>query len=94
MDDFDFKKKGKYYLLLSVMFSIVWTATYYISWKLSQDGFMALCIAFIISGLSLIIEHYISWEMLEFEIFGHETYGAIISMGGLTGLIYKLFKKK
>jgi hypothetical protein len=41
-----------------------------------------LAFAFIGGGAFLIVEHYLTWGYLEFELLGHETYGLAMIVGG------------
>ena len=49
---------------------------------------------FLIPGsLVLIIEHWLTWGILEFELDGHETYGLILAIVGVI-LALPYLKKK
>jgi hypothetical protein len=64
--------------------------------KEKQTYYLFLIGVFLIPGsLALIIEHWLSWGMLEFELDGHETYGLILAViGALFTLPYLRKRKK
>ena len=48
-------------------------------------------------GIFLLVEHLVSWERLEFEILGHETYGLVCVLAGVVLMVkhvYYLFFEK
>jgi hypothetical protein len=52
----------------------------------------ALAIGLVGGGLFLIIEHWVTWGYLEFELLGHETYGLVMVLAGM--LIFVLDWRK
>lgn len=42
----------------------------------------ALAFGLVGSGIFLIVEHWLTWGYLEFELLGHETYGLIMILAG------------
>ena len=43
----------------------------------------ALAVGLVGAGIFLIVEHWVTWGYLEFELLGHETYGLVMVLGGL-----------
>ena len=48
---------------------------------------MASTFAAMTAGIFLIIEHYLTWGYLQFEPKGHETYGLILIILGILGIL-------
>jgi hypothetical protein len=47
-----------------------------------------LAIGLVGGGIFLIIEHWVTWGYLEFELLGHETYGLAMIIGGALLFLY------
>ena len=85
--------KWPYYLfllLLSIVSGMLGVAVFRALAPLATS-WDVLAMFLVTAGLSLIVEHKLKWGYLKFELFGHETYGALLI---LTGLLTGLFSRK